>query len=148
MHQRALSDASRLEIALSYTYTESEFGETFLSGFSQWGLVREGDELPYIPKDVGNFRVSFFYGSWSVEGSVDFQSEMREVPGIGEVSDDLHADDITTLDLTGSYQFSDALKLQVMLLNATDEAAIVSHRPFGARPNRPRSIVGRIRYRF
>ena len=73
---------------------------------------------------------------------------MREVPGIGEVSDDLHADDITTLDLTGSYQFSDALKLQVMLLNATDEAAIVSHRPFGARPNRPRSIVGRIRYRF
>ena len=148
MHKRAHTDASRLEIALSYTYTESEFGETFLSGFSQWGLVREGDELPYIPKDVGNFRVSFFYGSWSVEGSVDFQSEMREVPGIGEVSDDLHADDITTLDLTGSYQFSDALKLQVMLLNATDEAAIVSHRPFGARPNRPRSIVGRIRYRF
>ena len=148
MHQRALFDASRLEIALSYTYTESEFGETFLSGFSQWGLVREGDELPYIPEDVGNFRVSFFHGSWSVEGSVDFQSEMREVPGIGEISEDLHADDITTLDLTGSYQFSDALKLQVMLLNATDEAAIVSHRPFGARPNRPRSLVGRIRYRF
>ena len=35
-----------------------------------------------------------------------------------------------------------------VVVDATDEAAIVSHRPFGARPNRPRSLVGRIRYRF
>ena len=79
---------------------------------------------------------------------MDFQSEMREVPGTGDIGEELHADDFTTLDLTISHQTTDAFTLQIMLLNALDKAAIVSHRPFGARPNRPRSLVARIKYRF
>ncbi|MBM28995.1 MAG: membrane receptor protein [Halieaceae bacterium] len=148
LHRFSFSDASWLEFAVSYTYTESEFGETFLSGFSQWGLVREGDELPYVPEHIGNLRVSYARNNWRFEGSVDFQSSMREVPGIGEIAEDLHADDLTTIDLTFSYELTEALTLQGSLLNATDEAAIVSHRPFGARPNRPRALIGRIKYRF
>ena len=73
---------------------------------------------------------------------------MREVPGTGDIGEELHADDLTTLDLTISYQTTNALTLQIMLLNALDKAAIVSHRPFGARPNRPRSLVARVKYRF
>ena len=148
LHTLPLTDFSRLEWALSYTYTESEFGQTFLSGFSQWGLVREGDELPYIPEHIGNARISYFRNKWSIEGAVDFQSKMREIPGTGDIAEDLHADDFTTVDLTVSHQTSDVLTLQVMLLNAFDQAAIVSHRPFGARPNRPRSVIARVRYRF
>ncbi len=148
LHTLLLSDFSRLEWALSYTYTESEFGQTFLSGFSQWGLVREGDELPYIPEHIGNARVSYFRNKWGIEGALDFQSEMREVPGTGDIADELHADDFTTLDLTISHQTTESLTLQMMLLNALDKAAIVSHRPFGARPNRPRSLVARIKYQF
>ncbi len=148
LHTLSLSDFSRLEWALSYTYTESEFGQTFLSGFSQWGLVREGDEVPYIPEHIGNARVSYFRNKWGIEGALDFQSEMREVPGMGDIAEDLHADDFTTLDLTISHQTTEALTLQMMLLNALDKAAIVSHRPFGARPNRPRSLVARIKYQF
>ena len=148
LHTLSLSDFSRLEWALSYTYTESEFGQTFLSGFSQWGLVREGDEVPYIPEHIGNARVSYYRNKWGIEGALDFQSEMREVPGMGDIAEDLHADDFTTLDLTISHQTTEALTLQMMLLNALDKAAIVSHRPFGARPNRPRSLVARIKYQF
>ena len=148
LHTMSLTDFSRLEWALSYTYTESEFGQTFLSGFSQWGLVREGDELPYIPEHIGNARISYYRNKWGIEGALDFQSEMREVPGTGDIGDDLHADDFTTLDLTISHQTTSALTLQVMMLNALDKAAIVSHRPFGARPNRPRSLVARIKYQF
>ena len=148
LHTLPLTNFSRLEWALSYTYTESEFGQTFLSGFSQWGLVREGDELPYIPEHIGNARISYFRNKWGIEGALDFQSEMREVPGTGDIGEELHADDFTTLDLTISHQTTDAFTLQIMLLNALDKAAIVSHRPFGARPNRPRSLVARIKYRF
>jgi Fe(3+) dicitrate transport protein len=50
--------------------------------------------------------------------------------------------------LSASYALTDQLTLQGLLLNATDEVAITSHRPFGARPNRPRSLIGRIRYEF
>ncbi len=83
-----------------------------------------------------------------MEASVDSQSKMREVPGAGLINEDLHADDFTTVDLTVSYRASEKLTWQVLLLNASDEAAIVSHRPFGARPNRPRSLIGRVKYQF
>ena len=148
LHAMSLPASVELELALSYTHTESEFGETFFSGFSQWGLVREGDELPYVPESTGNARVSFFKNDWSLEASVDFQSKMREVPGAGLINEDLHADDFTTIDLTVSYRASETLTWQLLLLNASDEAAIVSHRPFGARPNRPRSLIGRVKYQF
>ena len=148
LHAMSLPASVELELALSYTHTESEFGETFFSGFSQWGLVREGDELPYVPESTGNARVSFFRNDWSLEASVDFQSKMREVPGAGLINEDLHADDFTTVDLTVSYRASETLTWQLLLLNASDEAAIVSHRPFGARPNRPRSLIGRVKYQF
>ena len=148
LHAMSLPASVELELALSYTHTESEFGETFFSGFSQWGLVREGDELPYVPESTGNARVSFFRNDWSLEASVDFQSKMREVPGAGLINEDLHADDFTTIDLTVSYRASETLTWQLLLLNASDEAAIVSHRPFGARPNRPRSLIGRVKYQF
>ena len=148
LHAMSLPASIELEVALSYTYTESEFGETFFSGFSQWGLVREGDALPYVPESTGNARVSLYRNDWSIEASVDSQSKMREVPGAGLINEDLHADDFTTVDLTVSYRASEKWTWQLLLLNASDEAAIVSHRPFGARPNRPRSLIGRVKYQF
>ena len=148
LHAMSLPASIEMEVALSYTYTESEFGETFFSSFSQWGLVREGDALPYIPESMGNARVSLYRNDWSLEASVDSQSRMREVPGAGSISEDLHADHLTTVDLTVSYRASEKLTWQLLLLNAADEAAIVSHRPFGARPNRPRSLIGRVKYQF
>jgi Fe(3+) dicitrate transport protein len=148
IHAIALSDTLSLEGSLAYTYTESEFATTFLSGFPQWGLVKEGDELPYIPESVGNARLSLVGDRWRVEGSVDFQSQMREVPGVADIEDALHSDGFAVLDLSATYALTENLSLQASLLNVTDEAAVVSHRPFGARPNRPRSVVGRIRYAF
>ena len=111
-------------------------------------MVKEGDELPYIPESVGNARLSLVGDRWRVEGSVDFQSQMREVPGVADIEDALHIDGFAVLDLSATYALTENLSLQASLLNVTDEAAVVSHRPFGARPNRPRSVVGRIRYTF
>ena len=148
IHAIALSDTLSLEGSLAYTYTESEFATTFLSGFPQWGLVKEGDELPYIPESVGNARLGLVGERWRIEGSVDFQSQMREVPGVADIEDALHSDGFGVLDLSATYALTENLSLQASLLNVTDEAAVVSHRPFGARPNRPRSVVGRIRYAF
>ena len=66
----------------------------------------------------------------------------------GSIDKDVHSDGFAVLDLSVSYALTDQLTLQGLLLNATDEVAITSHRPFGARPNRPRSLIGRIRYEF
>ena len=73
---------------------------------------------------------------------------MREKPGQKPIEENLHTDDYVTADITATHFYDEKLTLQLILHNATDETAIVSHRPFGARPNRPRALVGRIKYQL
>ena len=73
---------------------------------------------------------------------------MREEPGINDVELGLHADGLTTLDVTGTWQLCASTRLQVIVGNVTDEAAIVAHRPYGARPNRPKWITLGVKQSF
>ena len=146
--RHALPSGARLSVQLAYTYTISAFRSGFLSGFSQWGLVEEGDELPYLPTHLAHLRTGLTKGPWDVFAAVKSHSPMREEPGAGQVRDGLHADRLTTLDLTAAWRFSAATMAQVVVGNVTNEAAIVSHRPYGARPNRPRWMTLRLRHSF
>ena len=132
----------------TYTFTNSAFKSTFLSGFSQWGLVREEDELPYLPEHTGQIGFGVEGENWSVISNVKFQSKMREEPGQNPIGEGLHADDYVTADVTMNYFYNDKTTLQLIVQNATDEAVIIAHRPFGARPNRPRAAIGRVKYQF
>ena len=143
-----LTDALSLELDFTYTYTESAFQTGFLSQFIQWGLVRKGDELPYLPEHIGRASAKLATGPWEFAAAVRGQAQMREEPGYEPLEDGLHADGFLVLDLSLSRRFGDTMLVQLLVGNTTDEAAIVSHRPFGARPNRPRSTVARLKYAF
>ncbi len=137
-----------VDVELAYTYTESAFQDSFLSSFSQWGLVREGDELPYLPRHRGHLRITLARGAWEWSAAVQAQSRTREQPGSGAIADRLYADRLTTLDLAATWRIRESTWLHAMVGNATDEVAIVSHRPFGARPNRPRWFTLRVQQHF
>ena len=143
-----LTDALTLELDFTYTYTESAFRTGFLSQFEQWGLVRRGDELPYLPEHIGRAGVRLIHGPWELSAAVRGQAQMREEPGYDALENDLHADGFLVLDLALSRRFGGGTLLQLVASNATDEAAIVSHRPFGARPNRSRTLIARVKYAF
>jgi hypothetical protein len=63
-------------------------------------------------------------------------------------------DDLSMLPITSHYcmaawyQMSDGLRIYSKLDNLTDEANIVSRRPFGARPGKPRQFVLGAKYSF
>ena len=137
-----------LEVSLVHTYTESAFQESFFSQFSQWGLVRKGDELPYLPEHRGQIQFGLVADKWRISASVNSQTKMREEAGKGDIERGLYADKYTTVDLSAIWVVNDNWEAQVSIKNALDESAIVSHRPYGARPNRPRSVIGRIKYTF
>ena len=141
----SLRDQFELATNLTYTYTESAFQTTFLSEFSQWGLVQKGDALPYLPQHVAQIEASLATGRWDIVAAIKFQDEMREVPGYGRIGDELGTDGHKTLKLAATWYQTEKILLQIIAQNILNEAAIVSHRPFGARPNRPRSIVARIK---
>ena len=144
----ALTEAVSLTLDFTYTYTESAFQTGFLSQFTQWGLVRRGDELPYLPEHIGRAGARLASGPWSFSAAVRGQTQMREEPGHGAVDGGLHGDGFLVLDLALSRLFGNSTLAQLLVSNATNEAAIVSHRPFGARPNRPRSFVLRLKRAF
>ena len=133
---------------LNYTFSESKFKGAFFSQFSQWGLVERGDELPYIPRHAGRWQVGLETDIWSIDVALKYQHGMREVPGSGQIADDLHTDNLTTLDASLTWFVNEQMDLRLLTRNLTDETAIVSHRPYGARPNFPRTLMAQIKYRF
>lgn len=143
-----VGERASLTTAVTYTYTESSFQDSFLSTFSQFGIVKAGDELPYLPKHIAALSLALTTGL--LEGTVDvkYQSEMREEPGQGEISDGLFAESSTTIDLGLRYQFNEAITTQLLVRNAADARSIVAHRPFGARPNLPRTVILRLSYKI
>ena len=144
----AVNEGLALEVSLVYTYTESAFQESFFSQFSQWGLVRKGDGLPYLPAHRGQLQVGLVADRWRVWTSVNAQSQMREEAGKGDVDLGLHADRFTTVDVSGVWVIDEHWEAQFRVKNVLDESAVVSHRPYGARPNRTRSVMGSIKYIF
>ena len=144
----AVNDGLALEVSLVYTYTESAFQESFFSQFSQWGLVRKGDALPYLPEHRGQLQVGLVADRWRVWTSVNAQSQMREEAGKGDIDLGLYADSFTTVDVSGVWVIDDHWEAQLRIKNVLDESAVVSHRPYGARPNRTRSVMGSIKYIF
>ena len=55
----AISPSTTLRLGLTYTYTKSEFQSSFLSTFSQFGAVKQGDELPYLPEHLAKISADF-----------------------------------------------------------------------------------------
>ncbi len=137
-----------LPVQLTYTYTESSFQETFQSGFSQWGLVEKGDELPYTPEHQGRLQVGLQRNLWDVNLALQYIGKMRERPGQGGYEDGAYTRALTTWDFSASYELVPELTLRFIAQNLTDEREIVSRRPFGARPNMPRSYRVGVSYRF
>ena len=146
--KRNFDNDLNLTVSLNYTYTDSEFQESFLSTFSQFGLVREGDELPYLPESIARVEILLTKDDWELLGAVKYQSSMREEPGQGPIEQGLYGEELTIVDLSASWHFSESGSLQLLMTNLADEQKIVAHRPFGARPNRPFSAVFRVKYKL
>ena len=146
--QYELGDTMILTSQINYTYSESKFKSSFFSQFSQWGLVNEGDELPYVPKHAGRWQVGLESYLWALDMAVKYQHGMRETPGLGDITEGLHTDNITTIDVSATWFVNEDVDLKILARNLTDDSSIVSHRPYGARPNLPRTLLAQVKYRF
>ena len=132
--------ALRVPIIASYTYTRSAFLTDFVSADPFFGTVKRGDELPYLPRHQGSVTVGVEGKDWALSGIGNYLAAMREEAGAGAVSDVLHTDRQYWFDVSGRARLGENITLQVNGRNILGDQFIVSHRPFGARPNAPRWI--------
>jgi len=148
-YEAQLSHNISLPLSLNYTHTESAFQTRFQSSFSQWGnTVQAGDELPYVPAQVARLNIGLEGISWMLNVGITHTGETRDLPGQGAIPVDELIESRTIVDLSSRYEVTDKLSLGVAVDNLTDSQNIVSLRPFGARPDKPRTVMGTVTYSF
>jgi Fe(3+) dicitrate transport protein len=125
----------------SYTLSASSFRTAFQSGNPEWGDVQVGDELPYLPEHQLTVNAGVRGERWELAASTRHTSAMRDVAGQGEVAAADRTEAAHVLDLAASVDFARWGKVYATVDNVLDHAAIVSRRPYGARPGVPRLFV-------
>ncbi len=143
-----ITDSIEMPINIAYTFTQSEFQNNFHSNFSQWGTVTKGDELPYLPENQLSVEVALTHEDWQVSLLFKYIEEMLEAAGTATELEGYYTDDIQQIDFSSWYQINDSIRIYGKIDNLTDEAVIVSRRPFGARSGKPRQAIVGIKYTF
>ncbi len=130
-----------LPLMLTYTYTDAEFRNSFESEFEGWGVVTEGDNLPYLAKNQFSLSAGLESDKLRVNLSTKYMDEMRTVAGHGDILPGFKTDQSLVFDLSTEYSISREVSLFGSIKNLTDQSYIVSRRPAGLRPGMPRSFT-------
>jgi Fe(3+) dicitrate transport protein len=130
--------AYRLPVSVAYTWTKSQFENTFTSQDPIFGNVAKGDNVPYIPHHQVRGQIGVEHPRGGVNVAITYVARMREIPGRGSLDQTIATDAQTIVDLAGNAKIWGPLSLYANIQNLFDSQYIVSRRPFGARPNAPR----------
>ncbi len=121
----------------AYTYIDGSF-DTDIADTDFFGDVHAGDPIPYIPEhqlyaSVGVRKEPFAaHLSASRIGAVCVRASCDRFE---------RTDDSFTLDLAANYQLTDWVGLFARVENVTDADDIVGRHPYGARPDKGRTVA-------
>jgi Fe(3+) dicitrate transport protein len=135
-----------LELGASYTYTGSRFRSSFMSENPLFGMVEEGDELPYVPEHLVAGNVGIGGKIWGVQLNVSYVGPMRDVAGQGDVPAPERVPDHVVLDLDAQVSITKRASLYLGIDNLLNTPYIVARRPFGARPGMPLQVMGGFKF--
>ncbi len=137
---RALSANSKfkLPIQLSYTYTNTEMLNSFVS--NSWGKVDKGDEIPYIYKHALSAQIGLEHKWFALHLISRYNSDMRTKPGQGLIAEREKIPAHFLLDFSASIHFNKYLSLRVNAINLTNKTYLVSRHPAGLRAGHPFGI--------
>lgn len=145
----AKADASiALPLSFGYTYTNTEFQNSFGSSNDLWGTVTVGDELPYIPKHQFNVGFSLEHAKFELNFNGRFNGEFRTLAGSGAIADAERVDSNFIIDVSGKYYLTNRLNLTANVINLLDETYAASRVPAGLRPGHPFGIYAGLEFRF
>ena len=136
-----------IPIQFNYTQTIARFRQKYQSENREWGLgtIQKGDPLPYIPRDKLSFTVGLKRKAFSTfvtynrQGLVYDQSVQK-----GRQTIPAH----TVIDWSAHYRYSKRGTIFTGIDNLLANQYLVSLRPYGARPGRPRSFKLGMKYVF
>lgn len=140
----ARSSSYRIPVSLSYTLIDGEF-DTDIADTDFFGSVSKGDPLPYLPENQFLASVGFEKNNWAAYLSGNYVDEVCVRASCGDFE---KTDNTFTVDISANYQFSSALNFYARIENLTSEEDILGRQPYGARPNKDRTVTAGLRFNF
>ena len=127
----------KLPLNFSYTYTHTEFQNSFESEVGIWGEVNKGDEMPYIPNHQFHAGIGLEHAKFDLNLNGRYMGEFRTMAGIGSIPEDERVDSNFIIDFAAKYHFNKYLSLTGNIINVLDKHYAVSRVPAGLRPGHP-----------
>jgi Fe(3+) dicitrate transport protein len=128
-------------VRFNYTYTSSEFKNSFSSPSPGLSNVSVGDELPNLPEHQFTLKVAADHHSWRAALAFKYVAEMRSNAGTGRAIRSERTDPQRIVDFSANYQLDRKQQVYFNIDNIFDEMFIASQKPFGVRPGKPRSFL-------
>jgi len=120
-----------LPLGAAYTFTHATFGTTFQSGFPQYGSVRAGDFLPYLPVHQGSARLGLAHHRLTLDATVEATGAQLDIAGPLEQP---QVPARALVHASTSVRLYREIRLYSTLQNALGSDAVASLRPLGPRP--------------
>lgn len=127
-------DAFRIPVRLTYTYTDGEYTES-----GGLGSVLAGDMLDWTPPHIATLQIGIEHqAGWDVYAALSYLDETCVTttcnrPGVNDTF--LRTHDLFTVDLSASYDLTEAVEVYAKMDNVFDERAITHRGADGARGN-------------
>jgi Fe(3+) dicitrate transport protein len=137
-----------LPITFGYTFTDTEFLNSFGSDDSLWGEVNVGDELPYIAKHQFNTSISLEHAKFELNLNGRLNGAFRTLAGTETITDSNGVTSNFIIDFSGKYHFTKNLSVTGNIINLLDETYAVSRVPAGLRPGHPFGAYAGLEVRF
>jgi Fe(3+) dicitrate transport protein len=134
-----------IPLHLSYTFTSTEFLNSFESNFEAWGTVMAGDELPYVPKHQLFSEAGLEDRAWSSYIRFRLIDAMRTVAGSGGIDSDFSTDVVVLFDFSAEISISSTSRLFFKMNNIFNNHSVAAARPAGVRPTMPRNIMAGVK---
>lgn len=137
-----------LPVNVVYSYTNTEFKESFNSSFEPWGNVLAGFELPYVPHHQVYATAGVTGEKWGFDATVSYVGDSRSVAGDGSIPANQLIESHVVVDASIHYDLTENVRLKAKAENLFDNEYAVARRPAGLRPGKPlQGFVG-IEIRF
>ncbi len=130
----------------NFSYTDAEFKSTFDSDF--FGQVVKGSALPYVPRRQGRLSLGWEGLLSQHAAAVWLAINYQDRVCVLATSCQQQTDSLLSSDLSVRVALARQFSLYARLDNLLDRRAVVARRPYGARPNRPRTLLAGAQWQF
>jgi len=138
----------QIPISMGYTFTDTEFQNSFDSEDGIWGAVTEGDEIPYIAKHQLNASLGFEHKKFDISLNGRYNGAFRTQAGSGVIPDSEKVDSNIVVDMAARYKLSRLISLKGNIINLFDATYAVSRMPAGLRPGHPFGAFAGLEFNF